>query len=374
MSGRPFIEKDTEPYTQYWLTERDRLLHGLFAAPRGVLVDDAVAAYFRLTRASRTSAERRRLGQAIDQMRAAGVLIATRDDTSRYTTRIVSDYIRHRPFPGAIADLIVEAAPVHAQTRVIDVAGGPGDLALALAAHTPHVTMVELSRAFAQVARRRARLLQRPLVVEHDSANRLAHRDDAVDVITCSQALHWLDDVQVVKGVCRVLRPGGSFFVIQSSIEVPDDHPMAPAVGRHSVLGAKPTATFADDIEPLRRRLTLLFQAIDTPDVQGHHPGLRRAAGGSVAPIVPARVSLFRQARPFDLGYVRGFVTDAHIAPTGQTPDAFWRMLGARAAAAPAEAFMGTHHWAVLQFTRGGTAAAGTPVAALPSIEIPFPG
>ena len=72
------------------------------------------------------------------------------------------------------------------------------------------------------------------------------------------------------------------------------------------------------------------------------------------------------------LGFVRGFVTDEHIRPTGQAPAAFWKALESSAATAPDEALMGTHHWAVLHFKRGGPRAAVTPIAALPATDIGF--
>lgn len=371
MDGRPYVAKETEPYVQYWLSERERVLHGLFATRGGLSTDAAVNGYFRITATPRTAGARAHLRRTISGMRDAGVLIATRQDTSRYDSRIVREYVEHRPFPRAIADHIAARGALTAESRVLDLAGGPGDLALALARTTPHVSMIELSRAFVATARRRARALDLPLDVIHDTCNRLVHRDDQFDIVTCSQALHWLDDVQVARGVCRVLGRNGSFFVIQSSIEVPDAHPMAPALGRHSVLGHKTTATFAEDVEPLMKRLTLLFEALDAPDVHRHDPTQRwRADAG--ARIAPASVSLFRQERPFDLGYVRGFVTDEHIRPTGLTPAAFWGSLESRAASVDAAAFAGIHHWAVLQFQRGGTAAPLAPVASLPARDIPF--
>ncbi len=373
MDGRPFIAKDTEPYVQYWLSERDRILHALFSARRGATPSAAIDAYFRLTRVRKTPGELGRLQRAIGTMRKAGVLIAAREDVSRYTARIVRDYVAHRPFPQALADHLVAHAPISPASRVLDLAGGPGDLALALARVTPHVALMELSRAFVTTARRRARALQLPLELIHDSCNRLVHRDDSFDVITCSQALHWLDDVAIVKGVCRVLADGGSFFVIQSSIEVDDTHPMAPVLGRHSLLGHKTTQTFAEDVEPLVKRLSLLFDALDAPDVHRVDPAQRWGTDSATSRIVPAGVSMFRQPRPFDLGYVRGFVTDDHIRPTGQTPDEFWAALEARADSADEAAFMGVHHWAVLQFRRGGPVAAPSPVAALPVRDLRFP-
>ncbi len=56
-------------------------------------------------------------------------------------------------------------------------------------------------------------------------------------MVAISQALHWMDDVQVCRGLCRILRPGGSFFVVQGAFAVDEAHPLACLFGAKSVLG-----------------------------------------------------------------------------------------------------------------------------------------
>lgn len=135
-------------------------------------------------------------------------------------------------------------------------------------------------------------------------------RDDSFDVVTVSQALHWLDDVQVCRGLVRLLPAAGHFFVIHCAIELDDAHPLAYVLGRNSVLGAKPGAkpeqVFAAEVLPLQRRLTLLFEALDAPDVQRIDPGQNFTS--TQALIRPAGVALFRQTRPFVAGLGHGSV------------------------------------------------------------------
>ncbi len=387
MDGRPYVATEVEPYVQYWLSERDRVLHGLFARRGGATEAEALEDYCTLTRTPRTARALDRLRAAVGEMREAGVLIGARDDVSRYDARIVRDYIAHRPFPQPVADLLVRRATIGRTTRVLDLAGGPGDLALALAAVSDHVSLMDLSRGFLQAATRRARQLGRPLTPLHDSCNRLAYRDDDYDVITISQALHWLDDVLVARGVRRLLRARGSFFVIHSAMEVHDQHPLASVVGRHSVFGAQAALPFATEVTRLGDRLARLFDALDAPDVHrlaparprtgharpaGHAAPAAHAAPGRPASrrIAPAGVTIFRQPRPFDLGYVRGFLTDTHITSVGRDPSAFWRDLESRVTGARHDDLLGVHHWAVLHFRRGSTRQrAGLPVA---PIDIAF--
>jgi SAM-dependent methyltransferase len=358
MDGRPFVAQDTEPYIQYWLTERYRVLLSLFATRRGLRVDEALAAWHRLHASTPGGAEDKRLQRAIDDMRKAGVLVGTADDTSRYDARIVADYLAHRPFPADLVRHLVQQGGIGRHTRVLDLAGGPGDLACQLAATSSAVTMTDLSKGFVAAATDRARALGLPLDAQHDSANRLAQRGESFDVITVAQALHWLDDVQVVRGVCHTLAEGGSFFVMHSVMDVPDDHPLAYLLGHDSILGKKARLPFAAEVQPLLRRLALLFQALDARGVE--HVDLRHAHAAQTSPLGVAGAQLFAQTRPFDVGYAKGFLTPRHIERTGMSEDAFWRDLHARCAGLPAERFLGTHRWAVLHFKRG------VPLGALP--------
>lgn len=353
-NGRPYVAKETEPYIQYWLTPRYRTLLSLFSDRRGATGTDAVDAYFRLTGLAPQDAERQRLLKAVADMHDAGVLIGASDDVSRYDARMAQDYLRHRPFPPELAGFIIRQAPIRRDSRVLDLAGGPGSLALALARVSDGVSLMDLSRGFVTAARAQAAQSGVKLAAIHESGNRLMYSDDEYDVVTISQALHWLDDVLVCRGVCRVLRTEGSFFVIQSSMDLDDAHPLADVLGNNSVLGRKDTQPFAGQVRSLMRRLTLLFEALDAPDVQRHDPTQRWNGEGGAAPprIRPAAVSLFRQRRPFDLGYARAFLTPQHIAATGRDPAVFWSELQSRCAAATPQQLMGRMEWAVLHWRR----------------------
>ncbi len=351
MDGRPFVAQDTEPYIQYWLSERYRVLLSLFATKRGLRVDDALAAWHRLHASEPGSAEDKRLLRAIEDMRKAGVLVGTAEDTSRYDARIVADYLAHRPFPDELVRHLVREGGIQRHSRVLDMAGGPGDLACKLAAVSDVVTMTDLSRGFVAAAADRARAHGLKLNARHDSANRLSQRSESFDVITVAQALHWLDDVQVVRGVCHTLAEGGSFFVVHSAMDVPDDHPLAYLLGHDSILGKKDRVPFAAEVQPLLRRLALLFQALDARGVE--HVDLRHAHTAPAAPVGVAGAQLFAQRRPFDAGYARGFLTPRHVERTGLSEADFWRDLASRCEGQPAERFLGTHRWAVLHFKRG---------------------
>jgi SAM-dependent methyltransferase len=351
LDGRPYVAKDVEPYIQYWLSERYRILLSMFSTRRGATVDEAVGGYWRLTRTAHGVAERKRLLKAIEDMRSSGVLIGALDDTSRYTAQIVQAYVAHRPFPREVSDKIIQMAPVTADSRVLDLAGGPGDLSLALAKVSGQVSLMDLSKGFVKAAAKRAKQAGVKLTTLHDSCNRLMFRDEQYDVVTISQALHWMDDVLVCRGLCRVLAPGGSFFVVYGAFEVADGHPLSYLLGDKSILGHNVRQPLPARVAPIVKRLALLFDALDAPDVQRVDLAHQ---GNAVGHIVPASASLFRQRRPMGVGFARAFLTPQHIEATQQTPEAFWKDLEARCANAKPDQMVGTYDWAVLHFRRGG--------------------
>ena len=372
--GRPYVAKDTEPYIQYWLTERDRIVLSLFSARHGATVEDVEQGYFRLMPQTQSDAERKRVRKSISDLCATGVVIGAHDDTSRYTSEIVQAYVANRPFPAALSDEIILRANIVAETRVLDLAGGPGDLALGLAKASDHVSLMDLSKGFVHAAAQRAKLMGLKLQAIHESANRLVFRDDEFDVVTISQALHWLDDVMVCKGLCRLLRPGGSFFVVQGGFEVDDDHPLAYLFGKKSILGHQASQSFAAQAQALFRRLTLLFDALDAPDVHRIDLAQRWNGAGQLdsAQIVPTHFALYRQTRPMDLGFARAFLTPQHIAVTGQAPDIFWADVERRCASATSKQLLGRYDWSLLHFQRGGNRLALKAQRTAKVIEIPY--
>lgn len=371
--GRPYVAKDTEPYPQYWLSERDRILLSMFSVRRGATVDEAIEGYLRTACMPETANEVRRATRAISALRAAGVIISAGDDTSRYTAKIVDAYVEHRPFPRQLAERIVSEAPISASSEVLDLAGGPGDLAIALARVSRRVSMLELSRGFLNAARRRARNAGLELTPILDSCNRLVYRDEQYDAVTISQALHWMDDVMVCRGICRCLRRDGSFFVVHGGFDVADDHPLAHVLGAGSILGPRPAQSFGAQAQALFKRLALLFAALDAPDVHRVDASQPRSNDGRRAVrIVPKSLTLYRQRRPMGLGFLRALLTPAHIEVTGLSEAAFWRDAHERCKNTTDARLSGTYHWALLQFRRDGQPGAEQVSGNLEPIDISY--
>lgn len=337
--GDAYVIREVEPYTQFWLSDTERLLFALFAAHDGMRECDAVETLVRLVPGN-PDAQRAEAVKAIAEMRGAGVLLAPTDDLSRYDRSIARHYREHRPFPRAVAARIGELAKIAQGTPVLDLASGPGSLAIELAMQGAQVTIMELSAAFIRIAQDEATRRGLTLSALHESCNRLSQHDGAYQAVTISQAIHWLDMAALVRGVCRTLTTDGQFFVVQGALSLPNSHPLAYILGDRTPLGDKAPGPFAAQVQPLARRLDHLFAGLDP------QAGARQA-------IAFAGIELFRQERPIDEGFARAFLSDAHIAGLGMTRDHFWRDLAGRCAGVPADRFLGVQEWALIHFARG---------------------
>lgn len=354
--GRSFVMGETEPYPQYWLDDRERLLLALFGKRGGLRVGDGIGRMLALKPADDCSRETRRLERAIAGMQAAGVLVAPGGERSRYGAEMAAAYHAHRPFPAAIIAHLAREGGIGPGTRMLDLAAGPGSLALQAAALGAEVTIMEYSRGFVAAASAEAARLGLPLTCLNESCNRLPQHDGEYDLVTISQALHWLDDVAVCRGLCRILAPGGRFAVIHAAMSLSETHPLAWILGDASPLGAKAAIPFADQAHALQHRLSLLFAGLQAPaDRHDPLPPL-----SDLASIAPVGLQLFHQPRPIDAGFARAFLSDAHIAATGLPPGQVWERIAADCAAAPATALMGSMQWAVLHFARGAAGGAAT--------------
>jgi SAM-dependent methyltransferase len=349
-SGRSYVAQDTEPYAQYWLTRRYCLLLSLFYGQRGRQPSEAIDAYLRLERpAGRPQAALRR---AVAQMLGAGILVGSEDDASRYDRDVVDDYLRYRPLPRAIAAYLIRKGRVAPGRRVLDLAGGPGELAVELAQTGADVSLLELSQAFVKAAARRAKDASVRLTLLHDSCHRLLYREEKYDTVIISQALHYVDDVALSRSLYRVLDEGGRFFVIAPTLELAKDHPLTEIY--------KAERSFSETVDGLRRRLTLLFRALD-PGATDRWDWVPKGP-----PIVFESARTFQRRRPLPLGFARAFFTKRHVEEyaiaQGVDEAAFWPYLMKRYEAAAPESLLATERWAVLHFRRLRTHSARSSV------------
>jgi SAM-dependent methyltransferase len=109
-----------------------------------------------------------------------------------------------------VGEFLARALHVHAGERVLDVAGGAGNTALAAARRWADVTCTDYVPDLLEHARVRAAAEGLPLRIEVADAQALPYPDGSFDVVTSTFGAMFAPDQQATAGeLLRVLRPGG---------------------------------------------------------------------------------------------------------------------------------------------------------------------
>lgn len=108
------------------------------------------------------------------------------------------------------------AAALNAGSRVLEIAPGPGLLAIELAKLTGgRVTGFDISRSFVQIASDNARKAGVEVDFEHGDAADLPVPDDQFDFIVCRAAFkNFTRPLVALNEMHRVLKPGGTALII----------------------------------------------------------------------------------------------------------------------------------------------------------------
>ena len=129
------------------------------------------------------------------------------------------DYAEHRPgFPASFYRRLDALTPITG-SRSLDLATGPGTMALELAALGSSVVGIDISAEQIATANRVAK--ERDL--EDRARFRVANAEDtgleasSFDLVTAGQCWHWFDSTAAMAEVRRVLRPGGVLAIAHYS-------------------------------------------------------------------------------------------------------------------------------------------------------------
>jgi ubiquinone/menaquinone biosynthesis C-methylase UbiE len=120
----------------------------------------------------------------------------------------------------------LEKVPASSGKKALDVATGGGHTGLYLAAHGYEVTLADLAEGMLKQASLLAAERGLSVEVRQHAAEELPYPDATFDLVTCRVAAHhFTAPDRFVSEVARILKPGGSFLLIDGSI--PDNEPEA---------------------------------------------------------------------------------------------------------------------------------------------------
>src|SRR5262249_42543652 len=122
---------------------------------------------------------------------------------------------------GSSADMI--AARLHAGARVLEVAPGPGYLAIELAKRGLGVEGLDISRSFVRIATLNAERARVAVDFHHGDAAEMPFGADSFDFIVCRAAFkNFSEPVEALREMHRVLKPRGEALIIDMRRDASD--------------------------------------------------------------------------------------------------------------------------------------------------------
>ena len=122
-------------------------------------------------------------------------------------------YDDHRPQPPAVlVNLLTQLAEVERPALVVDLGSGSGPSTRLWAERADQVVGIEPGEDMRRVAAARTSAPNVHYQAGYGHATGLP--DGGADIVTASQALHWMDPEPTFAEVARILRPGGIFAAV----------------------------------------------------------------------------------------------------------------------------------------------------------------
>jgi ubiquinone/menaquinone biosynthesis C-methylase UbiE len=146
--------------------------------------------------------------------------------------------------PEALVDLLCLEAQVARPSLVVDLGSGTGLSTRLWAGRADQVVGVEASPEMREHAERATRAENVRFVQAYAQATGLP--ESTADIVTCSQAFHWMEPTATLAEAARILRPGGVFAaydydwppVVHPEVEAAFEE-MLRRVGERRVIGGR---------------------------------------------------------------------------------------------------------------------------------------
>ena len=154
--------------------------------------------------------------------------------------------------PQALVDMLCLEAQAERPGLVVDLGSGTGLSTRVWADRADEVVGVEASPEMREQAVRATTAENVRFVEAYAQATGLA--DGAADIVTCSQAFHWMEPTATLAEVARILRPGGVFAaydydwppVLHPEVEAAFEE-MLRQVGRRRAVGGRGQMRYAKE-------------------------------------------------------------------------------------------------------------------------------
>jgi ubiquinone/menaquinone biosynthesis C-methylase UbiE len=114
----------------------------------------------------------------------------------------------------ALAERLTEA--IHSGSRILEVAPGPGYLAIEIAKRGPYaITGLDISKTFVEIATTNARGASVKIDFQHGNASAMPFADNTFDLILCRAAFkNFSRPLEAMNEMHRVLKPQGRAVII----------------------------------------------------------------------------------------------------------------------------------------------------------------